>query len=343
MTKKILLIGGSLNLTTIMHKIALNLRDYECYFTPFYSDGLLNWLSKGRNFDFPILGGRHRKLTQDYLQREHLPVDFSGKTHDYDLVITGTDVIIQQNLLGKRLVLVQEGMIEPEDLTYQLVKYLKLPHIMANTAFTGLSDAYDIFCVASQGYRDLFIKKGVAASKIVPTGIPNFDYATQYLNNSFPLQNYVLAVPSNLGESFKAEDRMGFLEKVRKIANGRMVIIKLHPNENFDRARKEIEQVIPDSLVLTEGNVHEMIANCEVLITQRSSVVYTGIALGKEVYSEWDIKLLQQLAPVQSCGKSAYRIAQVCRQLIEMSPARYSSLKAKGPNQPQWIFSDQLS
>ena len=30
------------------------------------------------------------------------------------------------------------------------------------------------FCVASEGYRDLFISKGVKPEKIYVTGIPNF-------------------------------------------------------------------------------------------------------------------------------------------------------------------------
>ncbi|MFH0344868.1 MAG: hypothetical protein ACHBNF_22705 [Chromatiales bacterium] len=75
-----------------------------------------------------------------------------------------------RNILETKLVLVQEGMTDPETLTFHLVKVLKLPRWIAQTAATGLSDLYDIFCVASDGYRDLFIRKGVRPDKMRVTG-----------------------------------------------------------------------------------------------------------------------------------------------------------------------------
>jgi|SRR5271157_1115589 len=341
MTRNILLICGSLNQTTIMHKISRHLSGYNCYFTPFYADFFLGWLSKVGLVDFSILGGRHRKLTEEYLQKEHLPLDFAGKKRNYDLIVTATDIIVQQNLIGKRLVLVQEGMTEPEDLSYKLVRNFNLPRFMANTAATGLSNAYDVFCVASPGYRDIFLKKGVRQNKMVVTGIPNFDNAVQYLKNDFPYRNFVLAATSSTRETLKFDNRMAYLEKVRKIASGKPVIFKLHPNENHPRAIGEIKQVLPQALILTEGNVHEMIANCDVLVAQRSSVVYTGIALGKEVYAEMETPFLRKLMPVQNGGRSADRIAQVCIQLMEMSPAKLANYRMKSQARVKWRFSDQ--
>ena len=46
MKKNLLFICGSLNQTTMMHKIAMHLPEYHTYFTPFYADGLLGFLSK---------------------------------------------------------------------------------------------------------------------------------------------------------------------------------------------------------------------------------------------------------------------------------------------------------
>jgi hypothetical protein len=60
-----------------------------------------------------------------------------------------------------------------------------------------------------------------------------------------------------------------------------------------------------------------MIANCNVLITQYSSVVYVGIALGKEVYSYFDVKTLRRLLPLQNAS-AAKNIARVCRKLLEV-------------------------
>lgn len=186
MPKNVLLICGSLNQTTMMHKIASHMPENRCYFTPFYAEGLLGWMAETGFLNFTILGGRHRRCTESYLNENRLPVDWGGRAREYDLVITGTDLLIQRNIRGKRLVLVQEGLTEPEGLRFFLVKILKLPRFLANTASTGLSDAYDVFCVASSGYKTLFIRKGVRPEKILVTGIPNFDNVYSYLNNDFP-------------------------------------------------------------------------------------------------------------------------------------------------------------
>ena len=141
----------------------------------------------------------------------------------------------------------------------------------------------------------------------------------------FPAGGYVLAATSSMRETLKFEDRERFLLQVKRIAAGRPVLFKLHPNENVDRARREIRRHFPNAPVYTEGNVHPMIANCEVLITHNSSVVYTGLALGKEVYSSFDRDVLKKLLPIQNGGKSAERIAEVCRQLVHTPLAEVKS------------------
>lgn len=74
-----------------------------------------------------------------------------------------------------------------------------------------------------------------------------------------------------------------------------------------------------------------MIANCSVLIAQNSSVVFTGLALGKEVHSYLDRSRLQKLLPIQNGGKSAERISEVCRQLIfnPLAKAQWNGVKRK--------------
>jgi hypothetical protein len=317
MTLRALFICGSLNQTTMMHKIALCLPEFNCFFTPFYAEGILRAVFKTGLLDHSILGGKHLQATQEYLEREKLMVDKGGRQEEYDLVVTCTDLIVQSNIRNKRLLLVQEGITIPEDYTLWLVKNLKLPRYLANTAATGLSDAYDRFCVASNGYRDLFIHNGVKPEKIVVTGIPNFDNAQKALKNDLPIRHYVLVATSSLRETGKFDDRIGFLKKVIKIAAGGKIIFKLHPNENIQRAENEILSLLPDSIILKEGNTNHLVANCDVLITQISSVVFTGIALNKKVYSDIDPELLYQLAPIQNNGTSAEEIAKVCRQLVE--------------------------
>jgi hypothetical protein len=49
----------------------------------------------------------------------------------------------------------------PRTMVYRLVRAFNLPRYLANTAMTGLSHAYRVFCVASEGYLEDFARKGV--------------------------------------------------------------------------------------------------------------------------------------------------------------------------------------
>ena len=337
MTKrKILFIGGSLNQTTIADSVAAHLKDqYDCYFTPYYGDGMIDRLAKAGWLDFTVLGGNARLATEDYLKRRNLKVDYAGKQHDYDLVVTTSDLLIQKNIRGKKVILIQEGMTDPENLMYYLVKYLRLPRYLASTSVTGFSNAFDYFCVASEGYRELFIKKGVLADKIVVTGIPNFDNMARFLNNDFPHKGYVLVATSDARETLKYDNRKKFIRQSLKIANGRPLFFKLHPNENRERATREISELAPQAKVFYSGNTNHMIANCDVLVTQYSSVVYVGMALGKEVHSYFDMDALKQQLPLQNGGRSGERIAAVCRTVLEGSPmiSTEKAFKKQKPNE----------
>lgn len=317
--KKILLIGGSLNQTTIVHQVGKHLEnDFDCYYSPYYADGIIDYFAKMNLMNFTVLGPNSNffRQTLNYLENNNLKVDYKGKSNNYDLVITSSDLVIPRNIKNKKILLIQEGMTDPENLAFYLAKYLKLPRWIASTSTTGLSDAYDYFCVASEGYKDLFIRKGVKPEKIVVTGIPNFDNVEQYWKNEFPYRNFVLAATSDARETFKFENRYEFIRKVVSIAQGRQIIFKLHPNEIFDRAIREIKEIVPNAIIYTDGDIKPMIANCDVLITAFSSVVYYGIALGKEVYSNFDLDTLIRMTPVQNGGTSALKIANVARSLI---------------------------
>ncbi len=313
---KILFICGSMNQTTMMHNISTHFSDYDCYFTPYYSEGLIKALSNTTLLDFSLLGGQFRKRTIKYLQENNLKLDFEGKSNKYDLVFTCSDLIVPKNIKDKKVILVQEGMTDPENLIYHLVKRLKLPRWLASTSTTGLSDEYDKFCVASEGYKELFIKKGVKKEKIAVTGIPNFDNCKQYLNNNFPHKNFVLVATSDSRETYKFENRKKFIEEAKKIANGKQLIFKLHPNENVERATAEINLHAPGSIIYHQGNTEHMIANCDVLVTRYSSVVYVGLALGKKVYSKFNLNELKKLQPIQNNGTSSLNIANVARELL---------------------------
>ena len=340
MTENILFICGSLNQTTMMHKIATQLEECNCFFTPYYADGMEDFAARIGLLNFCVLGGRHLQETKAYLADNNLMIDYRGKNHKYDLVVTCSDLIVPNNIRGKRLVLVQEGITEPEGFTYQLVRRFKLPRYLANTATTGLSNAYDIFCVASHGYREHFIKKGVRPEKIAVSGIPNFDNLSSWHENDFPFHDYALVVTSPLRETFRRDDRMAFLQRCIQIAQGRPLIFKLHPTENAKRATREIHQLIPDARVFTHGNVNPMIANASVVITQQSTSTFVAIALGKEVYTNLDIDELKHLLPIQNGGVSARKIAGISHRLLHTSMPVLEQIRRGYRARPRWEKAD---
>lgn len=313
----VLFICGSLNQTVMMHKISQQMGDIHSSFTPYYANGLVNMLARLHFLDATILGGRHRAETMNYLHSHHLFVDSRGKRNDYDLVVTCSDLIIQKNIRGKRLVLVQEGMTEPEGIMFQLVKYFRFPRYFANTAATGLSDAYQIFCVASDDYKELFIKKGVKSAKIAITGIPNFDDLAELEKTAFPHRNYVLVATSPLRETGQLDNRIDFIKDCVKIAAGRQLIFKLHPMEKDRRAWREIHRLVPEAKIYRHGDINPMIANASVVITQRSTCTFVAAALGKEVHSYLDLEKVRTLMPMQNSGSSASNIAAVCQQVLQ--------------------------
>jgi hypothetical protein len=310
--KKRLLIGGSLNQTQIMYKIAVELmEDFDCYVSPFYVDGFVRFLADRGYMDATLLGGVRKKSTEEFLRDNRVNVDYRGESHDYDLVFIGTDVFIPRNILGKHIILVQEGMMVPENWVYHLVRFLRLPRFLANTAATGLSGDYRRFCVASDGFRELFLGKGVPKDKIAVTGIPNFDDLDKLYNNEFPHKGYVLAATSSLRENLKYENRRKFIQKVLKIADGRKVIFKLHPAENVERAVREIRKYAPGAMIYDTGDTDAMVANCDALVTKYSSVMLVGLGLGKRVFSDIDPSVAKSLTPIQNAGRSAKQIAEI--------------------------------
>lgn len=315
-----LFVGGTLNQTTIIHAVARRLAgEVEARFTPFYSDtGLVYTLDRAGMLEWTALGGVARRSSMDYLARHRLPVDEGGRGGPYDLIVTTTDLVIPRNVGDSPIVLIQEGMTDPENLAYRLVRRMRLPRYLASTASFGDSHAYEFLCAASEGYLEKFVDKGIARNRIVVTGLPNWDdLATRArAGNTVPYRGYVLVATSDTRETFKLDRRMKFLRNCVEKAAGRQLIFKLHPNENAARSTREIASVAPEAKVFVDGDVHHLIAHCDVLITQYSTVAYTGLVLGKEVYSNFDMKQLRRLVPLQNGGTSAEAIAQVCRHVL---------------------------
>lgn len=300
-----------------MHQIAMQLPDYECWFSQLFADSAFvkAVLKHTRLLDNTVLAGQFKAKSEEYLRANKLNIDYGAKKNRYDLVVICSDMIVARSLRQYKIVWVQEGMIDPPTTFSKIIKTLGLPaNLAGNTSLNGATDICDIYCAASHGYREHFIKGGTKAEKLIVTGMPNYDNCQQFLNNTFPHHNYVMVATTDMRETFRKEDRPAFIKECVKIAAGRQLLFKLHPNEKYDRALAEIREFAPaDALVFQAGNTSEMIANCTELVTQYSTVVYTGIALGKKVHSYFNLDELMRQTPIQNHGTSAKNIANICR------------------------------
>src|SRR5215510_3115221 len=196
---RVLFICGSINQTTQMHQISQHLSECDCSFSTYYDDGYPNTLKRLRLTETTPMGYKLSARALAYLERHQLPLDLMGRNGPYDLVLTCSDLVVPGNIRRYPIVLVQEGMTDPEGFWYHAWrKYPWLPRWFAGTAVTGLSDQYAMFCVASEGYKRHFVAKGANPDKIIVTGIPNFDNCRRFLDNAFPLRDFVLVCTSDI-------------------------------------------------------------------------------------------------------------------------------------------------
>ncbi len=313
---KILFIGGSMNQTTIMHKISKELPECDAYFTPYFASGPLWLMTKLKMLEFTIMGGQFKRKTLEYIKKNNLKLDYEGKNDDYDLVFTSQDLIIPRSIKKFKTILVQEGMTDPPDWRYHVTRFLGLGRWCASTSMTGLSHMYDYFCVASEGFREQFINRGVNPQKIRVTGTPNFDDLDKLKDLEFEHKNFVLVATSDVRETTKYENRKQLLLKAKKIADGKKIIVKLHPNELVKRRTAEVKKYLPEALVYHGVSIDPMLANCDALVTRFSSTIFPAIALGKEVHCNVNLNYVKSLFPVQNGGTSAKSIAQIARELL---------------------------
>lgn len=314
-----------------MHKISQELPDYDCWFSQIFTDSpvLKTLIRKTSLVDSTVVAGQFKEKSERYLSDHDLPNDYEGIKNQYDLVVYCSDMIMAKKFRNTRTIWVQEGMIDKLTGWGTLVRRLNLPGWYAgNTALNGSSNNCDIYCTASEGYKDLIVERGADPSKILITGMPNYDNNREFLDNDFPHRDYVMVATTDMRETYRREDRPAFIKQTVAIANGRQLLFKLHPNEKFDRAEAEIrEYAPPGTLIYQSGNTNHMVANCSELITQYSTVVYIGISLGKKVHSYFDLEELKRLTPIQNNGTSAINIAQVCRDFIEFTGPKENFLK----------------
>lgn len=308
-----------MNQTTQMHKISLELPEHEAYFTPFFATGFLGLLNRLKLIEYTILGGVYKRKALDYIKENNLNLDYRGKNDDYDLVMISQDITFPSNLKKFKTILVQEGMTDPPDWRYHVTRFLHLYRWCASTSMTGLSHQYDYFCVASEGFREQFIERGINPNKIRVTGIPNFDNFDEMRNLKFEHKNFVLVATSDIRETLKYENRKKLIQSALKIADGRLLIFKLHPNEKVKKRIAEIKKYAPDALVYYNVSIDPLLANCDVFITKFSSTIFPAFVLGKEVHCAIDNEELKRIVPIQNAGASARNISEVANELLSSS------------------------
>ncbi|MEZ4370300.1 MAG: hypothetical protein R3B07_05715 [Polyangiaceae bacterium] len=332
---RILFICGSVNQTTQLLQVARELPEYEHRFSPYYGPSYVSWLRELGLIEFSIGGKRLRERALHCMVAHAAPVDVDGRAGGYDLVVSCCDLVVPPNVRNAPMVLVQEGILDPPTKVLQLIQRFpqQVPRWLAGTAATGLSGAFDRFCVASRGYLEHFADLGVPRQRLALTGIPNFDDCESYARYAFPHRNYVLVCTSDGRETFKRDDRAALIRRALGIAGSRKLIFKLHPNEDAVRAQSEIHALAPRALVYRSGFAEGMVARADALVTEWSTLALVGVALGKPVYSNYSSEELRALCPLQNRCAAAL-IADQCREVLGELPLglarkRYASLRTE--------------
>ncbi len=338
--KKVLHIVGSLNQTKQLFKISQFLYEFDHFYTQCFGSGkVFKWIAESGIIDFTIMGtnSAFRLYQKEFLESVDAKYDYRGTTlgNHYDLVFISGDMIVPREIRYSKIIFIQEGMTDPMSWRSRFFKKLGVPAWMVgDTSLNGCSNNCDIYCVASEGYGKFFSSMGTDSKKIVVTGIPNFDNAVSFLQNDLAMRNYVLVCTSDMREVGKKDNRITFLKKCKNLAAGRDIIFKLHPNEKEERAEGEIKSIFGEAVIIyRKANTDHLIANCEELITQYSSVVYIGMALGKKVHSYFSIKELKERLPVQNGGTSAQKIASIGREFVYFNGSGVEFLQSLKPEE----------
>ena len=315
---RVLFICGNHNHNTMMHAVAREMPDCERWFTPYYCDdwSALDIIRMFGGVEFVALGHDFRKKCLRYLHQNRLGVDLGGKRGGYDLVLTCSDLIVPSNLGDAALVGVQEGMIDPPLFWYRMrQRFPWLPRWAAGTACTGVSNLYDRYCLASEGYVEDFVARGAERHRLVVTGLPNYDDFAGYKKPGHWIEGHVLACTSDGRETLRRDDRKEFIKWSLEIAAGRPRVFKFHPNEKMTPAAAEVEKWAPGARYITTGRGEELAANCATLITEWSTLAYVGLALDIPTYSYRDLERHKGMMPIQN-KRGAKNIADECRKIL---------------------------
>ena len=205
--------------------------------------GRTTWCSsRSAWFEPAIHGHKRRGICADELNARGLRIDLGAERNDYDLWVCPNDAVIPLGLSGTPL-----GPGPGRHHGAAQLAHLGLAIHPADAAGAGHHRRVRAHASATRSSASPARGTGSSSSprasrleKLVVTGIPNFDDFARFSDNDFPHHGYVLVCTSDGRETMMAVDRPALLERSVQIAAGRQLIFKLHPNENVERATREI-------------------------------------------------------------------------------------------------------
>ncbi len=173
---RILFVCGSINQTTQMHQIARALPETEAWFTPYYGNAVERWFVKAGLAEHTIAGRRLRARCLGYLEREQLAIDCDGERGGYDLCVSCSDVVAQDNLRAP-MVLVQEGILIGEGVMWPIISRFPqaLPRWLLGDGRDRPEPPLRALLRRQRRLSRAVRRAWRPAERLVTTGIPNFD------------------------------------------------------------------------------------------------------------------------------------------------------------------------
>ena len=138
---KALFICGSIKQTIMMHQISKNLTGFECYFTPYYDDGIWGFIADKGLLESTILGKKFKRKVENYLIRNRLNIDSEKRNDDYDLVFTFSNLTTPINIQNDRVIMIKEEIIDSKGFKSQLANFLGVPMNNESTSATSENDS----------------------------------------------------------------------------------------------------------------------------------------------------------------------------------------------------------
>ncbi|ABX12039.1 UDP-N-acetylglucosamine 2-epimerase [Nitrosopumilus maritimus] len=148
----------------------------------------------------------------------------------------------------------------------------------------------DYICVWGNIVRKISSENGINENKIIEVGNPVFDNLSKCKN-----KEYVLLTTSWLTNNqifdYSAKKILNYEKTIEEIAKiikklNLELVVKLHPAPSERDVGKSISKTMPKARIVKDGNIHELINNCRLMIvTDFSTTILEGTLFEKPVIS----------------------------------------------------------